>query len=264
MRPRLRGRRLIPRLALALALSGLTGVAAILAFTVPGHAQALIADLSSHLIAITTGFSGTEVVLFGTTDGPGDVAVVVLGPRGRVVVRRKDRVGGLWINRATMAFKQVPGYYALATSRPLSGLAARPVLARHEIGLENLPLVPELGPAAAGEALSAFREALVRNKQRLGLYEARPAAVSFLGERLFRTTIPFPSNVPIGTYTVWVFLIRDGDVITAQATPLSVSKLGLSAEVFDFAQQRPALYGLAAVFGAGMIGWAAARLFGKS
>lgn len=44
-------------------------------------AQQLVADLSSHLIAITTGFTGTEVVLFGTTDGAGDVAIVVTGPR---------------------------------------------------------------------------------------------------------------------------------------------------------------------------------------
>jgi len=36
-------------------------------------AQTLSADLSSHLIAITTGFTGASVVLFGTTDAPGDV-----------------------------------------------------------------------------------------------------------------------------------------------------------------------------------------------
>ena len=34
-------------------------------------AASLVADLSSHLIAITTGFTGTEVLLFGAKEGPG-------------------------------------------------------------------------------------------------------------------------------------------------------------------------------------------------
>ena len=45
------------------------------------HAQAvpLVADLSNHPVAITTGFTGTDVLLFGATDGPGDVVIVVSG-----------------------------------------------------------------------------------------------------------------------------------------------------------------------------------------
>jgi hypothetical protein len=45
------------------------------------RAEALAADLSKHLIAITTAFVGTEVVLFGTSDGQGDIVVTVHGPR---------------------------------------------------------------------------------------------------------------------------------------------------------------------------------------
>ncbi|HEX7967714.1 MAG TPA: TIGR02186 family protein, partial [Stellaceae bacterium] len=43
-------------------------------------AEPLIADLTSHFIAITTGFTGTNVVLFGATDGSGDVIAIVRGP----------------------------------------------------------------------------------------------------------------------------------------------------------------------------------------
>ena len=38
----------------------------------PLKAEPLVADLSNHLIAITTGFTGAQVLLFGATDGPGD------------------------------------------------------------------------------------------------------------------------------------------------------------------------------------------------
>ena len=81
------------------------------------RAQPLSADLSDHLIGITTGFTGTEVVLFGAVDGPGDVYVVVTGPPETVTVRRKARIAGIWINRDSIAFPQVPSFYAIATSR---------------------------------------------------------------------------------------------------------------------------------------------------
>ena len=43
------------------------------------HAQdaPLVADVSENLVAITTGFTGKEILLFGATDGPGDIAIVV-------------------------------------------------------------------------------------------------------------------------------------------------------------------------------------------
>ena len=38
----------------------------------PARGDGVVADLSSHLIAITTGFTGASVVLFGATEGRGD------------------------------------------------------------------------------------------------------------------------------------------------------------------------------------------------
>ena len=40
----------------------------------------LAADLSNDLIAITTRFTGAEVLLFGSTNGVGDIIVVVRAP----------------------------------------------------------------------------------------------------------------------------------------------------------------------------------------
>ena len=45
------------------------------------RAQTLVADLSHHLIAITTAFVGTTVVLFGVAEKSGNLAVTVQGPR---------------------------------------------------------------------------------------------------------------------------------------------------------------------------------------
>nr|WP_051341427.1 TIGR02186 family protein [Azospirillum halopraeferens] len=236
-------------------------LAVAVAVAVTARAQQLVADLSSHLIAITTGFTGTEVVLFGTTGGEGDVAVVVTGPRLSATVRRKGRIAGIWVNRDSAVFDQVPSFYTVATSRPLEDFAGDPVLERHQIGAANLDLTPATPLAPAD--LVAFRAALIRNKQREGLYGVAMGQVNFLGERLFRTNIYFPANVPTGLYNVEVFLIRDGEVVNAQTTPLVVSKVGFSAEVYDFARGQPVLYGVVAVIGAVAAGWLAGAFFRK-
>src|SRR5260370_8304669 len=81
-----------------LAFRGFVLVAALLFWAPPTRAEGLVADLTNHLIAITTGFTGASVVLFGATDGPGDVVVAVRGPEREMTIRRKNRIAGIWVN----------------------------------------------------------------------------------------------------------------------------------------------------------------------
>src|ERR1700730_18154027 len=94
-------------------------VAALLFWAPPTRAEDLVADLTGHLIAITTGFTGASVVLFGATDGPGDIVVSVRGPEREMTVRRKERIVGIWINTDDLTFAKVPSFYDIAASRPL-------------------------------------------------------------------------------------------------------------------------------------------------
>ena len=91
-------------------------LALLLACARDAAAQPLVADLSSHEISITTGFSGTELLLFGATEGEGDIVVVVRGPAGPATVRRKSRVLGIWINTDSVRFEGVPSFYRVASS----------------------------------------------------------------------------------------------------------------------------------------------------
>jgi hypothetical protein len=86
-------------------------------------AQGLVADLSEHLIAITTSFEDTYVVLFGISDGGRGIVVTVVGPRENQVVSRKVQLAGIWVNRDSLEFVRVPGYYAVASSAPLDEIA---------------------------------------------------------------------------------------------------------------------------------------------
>jgi len=226
------------------------------------HGNALIADLSSHLVAITTGFTGADVLLFGTTDGDGDIAVVIRGPAQDVVVRRKHQVAGIWVNGRSLTFGNVPAFYAVAATRDIDEIVPESARIRHQIGPRNLQFREPR--RADTEEIKEFRAALLRNKAAVGLYPQHQGVVSVLNGRLFRTPVTFPSNVPTGTYIVEVFLIQNGAVVSAQTTPLVVSKVGTEAEIYDFAHDFAALYGIVAILIALVAGWLAGVIFRKA
>ena len=83
-------------------------------------------------MAITSEFAGTNLTIFGALDnidtftarqGRYDVVVVLEGPARPVVVRRKSRVFGVWINTRSETFVSVPASYSLATTRALQAEA---------------------------------------------------------------------------------------------------------------------------------------------
>jgi uncharacterized protein (TIGR02186 family) len=131
--------------------------------------------------------------------------------------------------------------------------------ALYRIGTANLKL--DSKPATSGERTKRFAAALIEEQQRAGLIATDIGKISFLGERLFRATITFPANVPIGTYLVQVFIARNRDVVGGQTTPLIVSKVGIDAEVSDFATREAAAYGAIAVLTAVVAGWLASLPF---
>ncbi len=240
-------------------LAGLA-LAAILTSGPAAIAQPLIADLSSRFIAITTGFTGTRLVLFGAAEGPGDVVVVVQGEDHDVIVRGKNRVAGIWVNTDSVAFKGVPSYYAVFSSRPLAAIASPTALAFQHIGRDNLRL--DTDGSYSAETSAGFRAALLEEEQRRKLYADETGSVTFpYGGRLFRADIDFPASVPTGKYRVEVFLFRDGAVAAGETISFDVSQVGIDAAINDFAQHWALAYGLLAVSAAGVAGWLASLPF---
>ncbi len=224
------------------------------------RAQELTADLSSHLVAITTGFTGTSVVLFGATDGPSDVIAVVRGPESDVAIRRKSRIAGIWLNARALTFTGVPSFYALYASRPLDEIAPPAMQTLHQFGIAALRLGGGEDAVSPAER-DVFHQALLDEEMRQGLYLKATGRVAFLGDRLFRATIDFPKNVPTGGYIVEVYLVRQKAVVSAQTTPLVVSQTGVDAAVDEFARRDALAYGLLAAAGAAIAGWLASLPF---
>lgn len=225
------------------------------------RAEPLIADLSDHLVAITTGFTGTELLLFGSIEEDGDVIVVVHGPTRDITVRRKERVAGIWMNRKSMVFEEAPSFYYVAMTEGATKGLPLPVLQRHQIGAQHVRMLPPTNEDPA--EVENFRASLIRNQQSHGLYSTVPGTVQRRGQRLFRTTVFFPANVPIGTYVIETLLARNGEIQSGQTTPLFVSKVGAGAQIFRIANAFPALHGIMAILVAMVAGFAANWIFRK-
>jgi len=246
-------------------------IAVLLALTiqaVSAGAQTLTADLSSHVIGITTGFVGATLVLFGTTaDLPGappgappdDIIVVIRGTPSDILVRRKERIAGVWINGSSALFHDAPGFYAVAATRPPAQITNPATLGRHAIGIDTLRL-PVAGKMTEAD-LAVFRAALIDSREKAGLYRQKVTPVVFQGEYLFRADVSFPANMPTGSYSVETFLFSSGQLISAQTTPLVVSRVGFSNGVFVLAHRHAALYGAGALAFAAAAGWAAGAAF---
>ncbi|HTC84607.1 MAG TPA: TIGR02186 family protein [Rhizomicrobium sp.] len=237
-------------------------LAILMLLAVPARAEDLVSGISQDIIQITSNYTGTAIVVFGAIEQAQniqgrDIVVVVRGPDEPMTVRRRDRIAGVWVNNDAARFEGLPAYYYLASTEPISRIAPPQALARYGIGLQFLT------PSAIGSHHDPepFRQAAIRYHRRVGLYAESPGTIDFLSETLFRTRVPVPAGVTRGQYNVEVYLFRDGEVVSAQSTPLFVDATGLERRLFNMAHDAPLTYGLACVFMSMLLGWISSVLF---
>ena len=238
----------------------------------PARAERLIVSVSNHRVTVTPNYSGEELVLFGSVEKDAstppnrsyDLVVTVSGPRADMVTRRKERKFGIWINTDSRQFLQVPTYLAIFSNRPIDAIASPEVQRRQQLGINNVVLTQRVGTDYADVVPNdPFRSAFVRLRAQHGLYRESSSAVTFLTPTLFRTGIPLPAEVPIGTYTVEIKLFADGQLVTRTDTAFEIVKVGFEQFVATTSRQNGFVYGLATVAMALMTGWMASIVFRK-
>ncbi len=236
-------------------------------------AQSVVMDLSEHNVSITANFDGSDILLFGSTQGENDVIAIVRGPQSSRIVRRKERKMGVWMNGDSIQFDEVPSFYAIAATRPPVEILPVAALESYGIGAKNLTLSANLNRTNLAEGsemvtvdastVESFRSALIRNMRRLNLYNEDISPIKILGDALFRVSLHFPTNVPVGSYDIRILLVRDGEVVRTGTTHIAVGKSGIEASVYDFAHRYPPAYGLVAILIAIASGWLASVAFRK-
>jgi uncharacterized protein (TIGR02186 family) len=233
----------------------------------PGAAQeTIVAGLSHTNVSITAGFTGEEILIYGAVrreappppGPPMQVIVTVEGPSAPVIVRKKGRRAGIWVNTDSVSIDSAPSFYAVASTVPLADALSEIDNLRHRITIPRA--IRAVGITGEAEDSPAFIAALLRLREAEGNYRLIESAVSFAEATLFRTDVALPANLIEGDYRVRLFLTRGGRVVDWQEQVIPVRKAGLERAIFTMSREKPLAYGILSVSLAILAGWAASMV----
>ncbi len=233
----------------------------------PVRAEEVIAGLSQNRVSLTVNFEGSEILIFGAVrresplpeESRLDVVVAVEGPPMPAVIWRKARRAGIWVNAERQDVRAAPSFYAVAATAPLREILSPEADLTYRIST-RLAIFEARGTVDVRDP-AAFTEALIRIREREGLYQQRDDAVELERDTLFSTRITLPKNIVEGRYAARIFLLREGDVIDEFETFIDVRKAVLERWLYNLAFEQPVLYGLLSLALAVFFGWGAAALF---
>jgi uncharacterized protein (TIGR02186 family) len=233
-------------------------IAILFFITTPALANPIISGISTNEINIDTDFRGAKILLFGAKGDAGNVIVTVRGPKKNFMDTRKQKLLGIWYNGKRVKFKDSHSFYSLFSTFNDQELTDG-LLRDLELGKNNLKFngSEEINEDEKNE----FQIQLVDKLEKNNLYSSGASKVDFLDETLFKVMLNFPKNITRGVYTVEIYLINDGSLLSFQSIPIYVNQVGLSAKILDFAYQESFLYGLLSVALALIAGWLANYVF---
>lgn len=243
-------------------------LASLLWLAIPARAERLITSVSASRVLITSSYTGAELVLFGSIERDGavsrggtyEIVVTVRGPQMLTTIREKQRFGPFWINGDQAKFAEMPGYYALNSSKPLKDVTSEQLRERFQIGLDHM-VAARGGIGYSSERTAVFRSALIRLRMEQRLFQANDKGVVFLAPNLFRSQISLPATAPLGNYEAVAQLFADGALLATEKSDFEVVKTGFEARVAQAALGQPLLYGLMTVLLALGFGWLANYAF---
>ncbi|MCP4380616.1 MAG: hypothetical protein GY798_04215 [Hyphomicrobiales bacterium] len=235
-------------------------------------AEQMTISLSTSKIRIDSTFAGETITLFGVIDRDAatvsratgyQIAVLLRGPPETVVERRKDRIALVWVNNVSETIIAAPSVYGLYTSGDLSQISTAPLLARYELGFQNIRLAYQHRATINDPQAEEFRQAFIRLKADAGLYVEQSAGVSFIGDTddVFQSAMWIPANTADGRYTIDVYLFSGGALLAHEQAAFDITKVGVEQFMFAASQDYSLIYGLACVALALFIGWLGGVVF---
>ena len=224
-------------------------------------ADEIIADVDNHLVNITTEFDGANLIVFGALDS-GDVIITIRGPNKKTTIRKKKHLFGLWVNHEFVTYDNVASFYFLATSNNAYFDLPQNIRDLYDIGIDNIEFNP-VKMNINSDKEHSFERALINNFREQGLYREIHNHVVKLTPKFFRADIFFPPTTLTGAYIAEIFLVKNGNITTAQAFPIFINHDGIGAKIHEFAFSHHALFGILAIILALISGLVADFVFRK-
>ena len=215
----------------------------------------LVTDLSESTVEISSTFSGADILLFGAYDGQknDDIIVVVSGQKGEVKVDKKEKKFGIWMITESIKFSNVPKYYYIASNRKIEEITNKSEIKKRKLDFNNFEL--KNNKIDYKNLDKKWYEALKRNMKKKQFWKIEENSIKLNKNTLFRKTLSLPSNVSTGMYNVKILHYRKGNLISQEESKIKIDKTGISANIYNVAQNFSAIYGIIAVIVALFFGW---------
>ena len=200
-------------------------------------------------IRIGSFFSGEKVTVRAVVPFGAKVALRIIGPREDLVLMKKGRVGGLWMNVQQVHFQNLPKVYLLWTSDKLAALeTGDPVKA---MKLDYLSFLSGTLKNNLGEGPLLLNE-LIKLKEADNLYQLFEGTVRIKPLEKGRwdqadAVLTLPSKIYPGTYALELIAFQEGKGSLLHSSTIEVKLAGFPALVSKVAHQKGLLYGILAV-----------------
>lgn len=214
-------------------------------------------EVVDNTIEVSVGFNGSTIEIFGDRQSPdSDVVVMVEGPHKDITIWKKERVMGAWVNCDYITFRDMPIYYAYASTVSSEENARdkriKNIFEKERIGHEALLASLETKNNTDEEE---FRHALLNKKYNQGEYFAEPAKIEFFNDHLFRASFKVPPSAHTGDYKIHSILIENGRIAHKKTEMLKVKQVGLNASIVSLAGRHSIAYAFVVIFLALFSGW---------
>jgi uncharacterized protein (TIGR02186 family) len=223
------------------------------AWPAPAGSQGdMVTDRSKKAIEVDVRFHGERIYFFGTVPDPEAELVVKLVPKKPEPIKlmRKGRVVLFWMGVKQFEVHNMPYLYKIHSSKPLKEIIT-PELAR-QYRLDYRALKDDMKlELLKGEPSDDDRDLMfdgfIQLKEEQNLYRVAENRIRVTKGRLFEHYFTFPDKAKAGEYLVESYAIKDGKVIDHSSDVVQVRKVGLTAWLYEMAQEQGVLYGLMAV-----------------
>jgi len=235
---------------------------------VPAYASeaALVIEISPKKVEIDSFYHGERLALKGVIPAGCKPVIILLGERKEHSLKRKGKVGLLWMNVGNVTVKDAPEMYYLLTSvENLDALAPADVLAEHGIGYDALRelISIEQGSSKNDEMFQEF----IKLMEKMGLYKVSFSTIKLEREEAnmahFSATAPIPAQVPPGKYEAHLYCFTGRQLTSNSSAEFIVEKVGLTQWLSTLAFAHAATYGILSILVAVAAGLLMGLLFGS-
>ena len=178
---------------------------------------------------------------------------MVSGQKGHIKVDKKEKKFGIWMITESIKFSNVPKYYYIASNRKIEEITNKSEIKKRKLDFNNFEL--KNNKIDYKNLDKNWYEALKRNMKKKQFWKIEENSIKLNKNTLFRKTLSLPSNVSTGMYNVKILHYRKGNLISQEESKIKIDKTGISANIYNIAQNFSAIYGIIAVIVALFFGW---------